>query len=125
MAKSVFHVRQDGTQFYLNTESSSPNTGHRNRYRLFKTDNFGRDKSGWVMVGAQLGQQLIAIEDEGQRFLACVQAFSAKRAHLYCKRWKIRGSPGSWEGEAFPMRVTQSRDATASMHTQNMTRQEE
>ena len=43
MAKSVFHARRDGTQFYLNTESSSPNTGNRNRYRLFKTENFGRD----------------------------------------------------------------------------------
>ena len=125
MAKSVFHVRKDGTQFFMNTESSSPNTGHRNRYRLFKTENFGRDKSGWVQVGSQLGQQLVAIEDEAQRFDACVQAFSAKPPHLYRERDQIRGKPGKWEGEAFPMRVTQFRDATVSLHQQNLTRQEE
>lgn len=125
MAKSVFQVRQNGTQFYLNTESSSPNTGHRNRYRLFKTENFGRDKAGWVQVGSQLGQQLMAIEDDSQRFLACVQAFAAKRPHQYRERRKIRGLPGNWEGEAFPMRVTRSRDATVSLHEQNLTRQKE
>lgn len=76
MAETMFHVRQDGIQFYLNTESSSPNTGHRNRYRLFKTENFGRDKAGWVQIGSQAGHQLIAIENDTNRFEACVKAFS-------------------------------------------------
>ncbi|AVI87324.1 hypothetical protein YA0016_27080 [Pseudomonas syringae] len=110
MAKTVLHVRQDGVQFYMNTESSSPGTGHRNRYRLFKTENFGRDKSGWVQIGSQAGQRLIAIEEESVRFEECAQAFSAKRPHLYRERERIRGKPGKWEGEAFPVRVIQGRD---------------
>ncbi len=68
MAKTVLQARQDGVQFYMNTESSSPGTGHRNRYRLFRTENVGRGKSGWVQIGSQVGQKLIAIEDGGQRF---------------------------------------------------------
>jgi len=31
MAKTVLQAHLDGVHFYLNTESSSPNTGHRNR----------------------------------------------------------------------------------------------
>lgn len=125
MAKTMFHVRQDGIQFYLNTESSSPNTGHRNRYRLFKTENFGRDKAGWVQIGSQAGQQLIAIENDAARFEACAQAFSTKRPHRYQVRERIRGKPGKWEGEAFPARVTAGRDATVSMQAQTMTRHTE
>ncbi|TES74077.1 hypothetical protein [Pseudomonas syringae group genomosp. 3] len=124
MAKTVLHARQDGVQFYMNTESSSPNTGTRNRYRLFKTENFGRDKSGWVQVGSQAGQQLIAIEDGDQRFEACARAFSAKRPHIYQERERIRGKPGKWEGEAFPTRVTHGREAAVSATNQNLTRQE-
>jgi hypothetical protein len=124
MAKTVLHARQGGVQFFMNTESSSPNTGHRNRYRLFKTENFGRDKAGWVQIGSQIGQQLIAIEDQAERFEACVKAFGSKRSHRYRVREQIRGKPGKWEGEAFPTRVTHSRDATASLHTENLTRQE-
>lgn len=114
MAKTVLQASQDGVQFYMNTESSSPNTGNRNRYRLFKTENFGRDKSGWVQIGSQVGQQLIAIEDGGQRFEACAQAFSAKRPRLYQERQRIRGKPGKWEGEAFPTRVTHGRHMPVS-----------
>lgn len=124
MAKTMFHVRRDGIQFYLNTESSSPNTGHRNRYRLFRTDNFGRDKAGWVQIGSQVGQQLIAIESDSARFEACVHAFSAKRPHQYQVREQIRGKPGKSEGEAFPSRVKAGRDASGSVQAQNMTRQE-
>lgn len=123
MAKTVFHVRKDGTQFYLNTESSSPNTGHRNRFRLLRTDNFGRDKAGWVQLGAMAGQALIAIESEAERFEACALAFSSKRPHQYQDRERIRGTPGKWEGEAFPTRVAHSRDATVSMQAQNLTSQ--
>lgn len=125
MAKTVFHAKQDGVQFYLNTESSSPSTGHRNRYRLFKTENFGRDKAGWVQIGSMAGQALIAIESDSARFEACVQAFSSKRPHQYQDRERIRGKPGKWEGEAFPARVTHSRDASVSPHIEKMTRQEE
>lgn len=124
MAKTMSYVRKDGVQFYLNTDSSSPNTRTRNRYRLFKTENFGRDKVGWVQVGSQVGQQLIAIENDAARFEACAQAFSAKRPHQYQVREHIRGKPGKWEGEAFPVRGTAGRDATVSMQAQNMTRQE-
>ncbi|AHG39691.1 hypothetical protein N018_05300 [Pseudomonas syringae CC1557] len=124
MAKTVLHARQDGVQFYMNTESSSPGTGHRNRYRLFKTENFGRDKSGWVQIGSQVGQQLIAMEDGGKRFEACAQAFSEKRPHMYQERERIRGNPGNWEGEAFPTRVTRGRDAAVSATDQNLTSQE-
>lgn len=115
MAKTMFHVRQDGIQFYLNTESSSPNTGHRNRYRLFKTKNFGRDKEGWVQIGSQAGQQLIAIENDIARFEACAQAFNAKRPHHYRAREQIRGKAGKWEGEAFPVRAALHRDQFRSV----------
>lgn len=125
MAKTVFHAKQDGVQFYLNTESSSPNSGNRNRYRLFKTENFGRDKAGWVQIGSMAGQALIAIESEAERFEACALAFSSKRPHQYQNRERIRGTPGKWEGEAFPTRVTHSRDVSVSLHIENLTRQEE
>jgi len=121
MAKTVLHAKQDGVQFFMNTESSSPNSGARNRYRLFKTENFGRDKAGWVQVGSQAGQALIAIESESKRFEACIQAFASKRPHQYQERNKIRGTPGKWEGEAFPTRVTHSRDASVSTQTENLT----
>jgi hypothetical protein len=125
MAKSVLTTKQDGIQFFMNTESSSPSTGHRNRYRLFKTENFGRDKSGWVQIGSMAGQALMAIKSEGARFEACVQAFSSKRPHQYQDRERIRGTPGKWEGEAFPARVAHSRDASVSLHNENLTSQEE
>jgi hypothetical protein len=109
MAKTVLHAKQDGVQFFMNTESSSPNSGARNRYRLFKTENFGRDKSGWVQVGSTAGQALIAIESDGKRFDACNEAFNSKRPHQYRDRTHIRGTPGKWEGEAFPTRVAHGR----------------
>ncbi len=110
MAKTVLHARQEGVQFFMNTESSSPNSGHRNRYRLFKTENFGRDKMGWVQIGSQVGQALIALQGDAERFDACIQAFNSKRPHQYRDRPSIRGASGKWEGEAFPVRVTRSRD---------------
>ncbi|MCF7540622.1 hypothetical protein [Pseudomonas petrae] len=124
MAKTVLTARQDGVQFFMNTESSSPESRSGKRYRLFKTENFGRDKSGWVQIGSQAGQALIAIKHESKRFEACAQAFSSKRPHKYVDRSRIRGAPGKWEDEAFPVRVTHSRDASVSLHTENLTRQE-
>jgi hypothetical protein len=123
MAKTVLTARQDGVQFFMNTESSSPESRNGKRYRLFKTENFGRDKSGWVQIGSMAGQALSAIESEAERFEACVKAFSSKRAHVYVDRSRIRGAPGKWEGEAFPVRVTHSRDASAPLHTENLTNQ--
>lgn len=120
MAKTVLHAKQDGVQFFMNTESGSPNTGHRNRYRLFKTENFGRDKSGWVQVGSMAGQALIAIESDAQRFKACCDAFESKRAHKYVDRSSIRGTPGKWEGEAFPTRVTRIGDESDSVRKENL-----
>lgn len=106
MAKTILQVHQDGVHFYLNTESSSPNTGHRNRYRLFKTENYGRDKSGWIQVGSIAGQDLVATEGEKSLFEACEKLFASKKTRSYEHHGDIRGKPGKWEGEAFPTRLT-------------------
>lgn len=107
MAKTILQAHQGGAHFYLNTESSSPNTGHRNRYRLFKTENYGRDKSGWIQVGSMAGQDLIAIEGEKALFEACEKLFASKKPHRYEHHGAIRGKPGRWEGEAYPTRQSQ------------------
>lgn len=104
MAKTILQVQQRGAHFYLNTESSSPNTGHRNRYRLFKTENYGRDKSGWIQVGSIAGQELIAAEGEKALFEACEKLFASKKPRSYEHHGAIRGKPGKWEGEAYPIR---------------------
>jgi hypothetical protein len=109
MAKTILRVRQGAIAFYLNTETSSPNAGHRNRYRLFKTDNYGRDKSGWVQVGSIAGQELIAVKGEQALFEACEKLFASKKPHSYEHHGAIRGKPGRWEGEAFPTRQNQSK----------------
>jgi hypothetical protein len=107
MAKTVLQVRQGGVHFFLNTESSSPSTGHRNRYRLFKTENYGRDKSGWIQVGSIAGQALIATLGKKALFEACESLFASKEPRRYENRGAIRGKPGRWEGEAFPTRQSQ------------------
>ena len=112
MAKTILQVHQCGVHFYLNSESSSPNTGHRNRYRLFKTENYDRDKSGWIQVGSIAGQHLITIEGKKALFEACEKLFASKKPHCYGHHGAIRGKPGRWEGEAFPTR--QSQPALAS-----------
>ncbi|MHC8305452.1 hypothetical protein [Pseudomonas sp. PB3P13] len=119
MAKTILQVHQRGIHFYLNTESSSPNTGHRNRYRLFKTENYGRDKSGWIQVGSMAGQELAATEGETALFEACQKLFASKTPHCYARHGAIRGKPGKWEGEAFPTRqppVKSTRDAESTSH---------
>lgn len=113
MAKTVLRVRLDGVAFYMNTETSSPSTGHRNRFRLFKTENYGRDKSGWIQVGSMAGQELLEIEDEGALLKACEMLFASKKPHQYGLHGAIRGKPGKWEGEAFPVR--KSVQATSSI----------
>jgi len=114
MAKTILQVRQDSVHFYLNTESSSPNTGHRNRYRLFKTENYGRDKSGWIQVGSIAGQGLIATMGEKALFEACEKLFASKKARRYEHHGAIRGKPGRWEGEAFPTRQSQLKQKLAN-----------
>lgn len=104
MGRTVLRARQEDVSYFLNTESSSPNTGHRNRYRLFKTTDFGRNKAGWVQIGSIAGQTLIAISDEADQFAACETTFESKQPHSYERHGKIRGAPGPWEGEAFPAR---------------------
>jgi hypothetical protein len=111
MAKTILRTHRDGVHFYLNTETSSPSTGHRNRYRLFKTENYGRDKSGWIQVGSIAGQDLIAIDGEKTLFEACEKLFNSKRPRSYNQHGMIRGKPGRWEGEAFPLRLAQSATA--------------
>lgn len=123
MPKTVLRARLNGVAFYLNTETSSPSTGRRNRYRLFKTTNCGRDKAGWVQIGSRDGQALLAIDNEPDLFAACNGLFESKRPHPYFRRETIRGRPGSWEGEAFPQRLPDHRDVTDQRDNQNLTRQ--
>ncbi len=123
MPKTVLRVHLGGVAFYLNTETSSPSSGRRNRYRLFKTMNNDRDKAGWVQVGSLDGQTLQAITSERELFETCQQIFSSKRPHPYFRRETIRGRPGTWEGEAFPKRLPDQSDATVSRDTENLTRQ--
>ena len=104
MTKTVLRVRLDGVAFYMNTETSSPSTGHRNRYRLFKTEHYGRDKAGWIQVGSTAGQELMEIKDDSALLKACEKLFSSKKPHRYDLHGAIRGKPGKWEGEAFPVR---------------------
>lgn len=101
MARTLLRVRSKGVAFYLNSETS-PHTGHRNRYRLFKTENYGREKSGWIQVGSIAGRELMAIQGEIALLEACEALFSSKKPHRY---GAIRGKPGKWEGEAFPYRM--------------------
>lgn len=98
MAKTILQVHQGGIHFYLNTKSSSPDTGHRNRFRLFKTENYGRNKSGWIQVGSMAGQELKSIEGE------------AANGH----HGAIRGTAGKWEGEAFPVRQSHLKQKLAA-----------
>jgi hypothetical protein len=122
MPKTMLRTRQDGVAFYLNTETSSPNSGHRNRYRLFRTSSHGRSKDGWIQVGSQDGQKLLAIADEREQFLACQALFNRKRPNTYRPRTEIRGRVGTWEGEAFKPRAKKA-DASASSKKRNLTRQ--
>jgi hypothetical protein len=114
MAKTILQVHQGGIHFYLNTESSSPDTGHRNRYRLFKTENYGRDKSGWIQVGSMAGQELKSIEGEAALFEACEKLFASKNPHCYGHHGPIRGTAGKWEGEAFPIRQSHLKQKLAN-----------
>lgn len=122
MPKTMLRTRHEGVAFYLNTETSSPGTGHRNRYRLFRTSDHGRSKDGWIQVGSQDGQRLLAINDECEAFHACQHLFGLKRPHSYRPRETIRGRVGAWEGAAFKGRVGTS-VVTGQRNNQNLTRQ--
>ncbi|WEJ03870.1 hypothetical protein N2A98_17185 [Pseudomonas sp. FJ2-5-13] len=50
------------------------------------------------------GQELLEIEDEGALLKACEKLFTSKKPHRYDLHGAIRGKPGKWEGEAFPVR---------------------
>ncbi len=122
MPKTMFRTRHAGVAFYLNTETSSLGTGHRNRYRLFRTSDHGRSKDGWIQVGSQDGQRLLAITDECELFQACQHLFGLKRPKAYHPRENIRGRIGTWEGKAFKARAKKA-DSTASQEKRNLTRQ--
>lgn len=122
MPKTMLRTLHDGVAFYLNTETSSPGTGHRNRYRLFRTSGHGRRKDGWIQVGSQDGQRLLAITDEHELFQACQQLFDLKRPKAYHPQETIRGRVGAWEGKAFKARAKKA-DSTASQDKRNLTRQ--
>jgi len=119
--KTILRTRHDGVAFYLNTETSSPGAGHRNRYRLFRTSGHGRSKDGWVQVGSQDGQKLLAISDELELFQACQRLFDLKNPKAYRPQETIRGRVGAWEGEAFRARPKKA-DTTASSNKRNLTR---
>lgn len=121
MAKTMIRVRRDGVAFYLNTETSSPSSNrNRTRYRLFKTEDLGRVKCGYVHLGSIAGQALLAITSETERFDACVTAFASKKPYQYRRPEQIRGRPGPWEGEVFPARQPA---VTDFRNNQNLTRQ--
>lgn len=94
MPKTMLRTRRDGVAFYLNTETSSPGSGHRNRYRLFRTSDHGRSKDGWVKVGSQDGQHLLSLADEHDLFIACQSLFDLKRPKAYRPQETIRGRLG-------------------------------
>ncbi|WP_236531471.1 hypothetical protein [Pseudomonas syringae] len=71
---------------------------------MFKTENYGRDKSGWIQVGSTAGQELLAVEDDNALIKACERLFLSKKPRRYDLHGEIRGKPGKWEGEAFPVR---------------------
>lgn len=121
MPKTMLRTRRDGVAFYLNTETSSPGSGHRNRYRLFRTSDHGRSKDGWVKVGSQDGQHLLSLADEHDLFIACQSLFDLKRPKAYRPQETIRGRVGVWEGLAFKAR--KKTDSTASQEKRNLTRQ--
>ena len=122
MPKTMLRTRLNGVAFYLNTETSSPGSGHRNRYRLFRTSDHGRSKDGWVQVGSQDGQHLLSLADEYDLFLACQSLFDMKRPKAYRPQETIRGRVGAWEGKAFKARAKKA-DTTASQQKRNLTRQ--
>lgn len=122
MPKTMLRSRCDGVTFYLNTETSSPGNGHRNRYRLFRTSGHGRSKDGWVQVGSKDGQSLLAITEEHDLFLACQCLFDMKRPKAYRPQETIRGRVGAWEGEAFKARAKKA-DTSASRVNLNLARQ--
>lgn len=117
MTRTVLKIIQDGVGYFLNTETSSPGTRSGKRYRLFKTANGGRDKLGWVGVGSQVGQELLAIKGRAALVEACEQVFASKRPHRYVPKTQIRGMPGPWEGEAFPDRLdTRAKQQNVTCH---------
>lgn len=117
MTRTVLKIIQDGVGYFLNTETSSPGTRGGKRYRLFKTANGGRDKLGWVAVGAQAGQELIDTKGRAALVEACARIFASKRPHRYVPKERIRGMPGPWEGEAFPDRLaTRAKEQNVTCH---------
>ncbi len=123
MPKTVLRVQIDSVAYYLNTETSSPGSRSGKRYRLFKTTERGACKAGWISVGSQAGQALLALTDERELFRACDTLFASKKPRSYSRPETIRGRPGSWEGEAFPRR--RDADTPGRSNEQNLTHQVE
>jgi len=118
----MLSTRHEGVAFYLNTDTSSSGGGQRNRYRLFRTSGQGRSKDGWIQVGSQDGQKLLAISDDVELFQACQRLFDLKHPKAYRPRDTIRGRVGAWEGEAFKGRIRRSA-VTDQRNNQNLTHQ--
>lgn len=124
MAKTVLKVRQDGIAYYLNEVSAGASNSCK-RYALSRTSQHSGTKDGWVRVNSTECQVLIGIATEPDLFRAFVNMFDGKKQRPHAHHGGIRGLAGKWEGEAFPARVTRSRDASVSMHSENLTIQEE
>ena len=117
MTRTVLKIIQDGVGYFLNTETSSPGSRSGQRYRLFKTGNGGKEKLGWVSVGAQAGQELLDIRGRAALVEACERIFASKRPRRYVPKDRIRGMPGPWEGEAFRERqMTRKKQQNVTRH---------
>lgn len=124
MAKTILRLRQSGVAYYLNESSAgAKNSGH--RYILSRTSSHGKTKDGWIKVNSTECQVLVNAGNELDQFRACVNLYASKAPRSHVDRHQIRGMAGKWEGEAFPMRVTHSRDVTQKAKNENVSRHAE
>lgn len=121
VAKTILRVRQGSIAYYLNQSSvGTKNTGQ--RFILSRTSDFGKTKDGWVKVNSTEHQVLVDAGSEREQFDACVSLYAGKEQRPHIMRHHIRGMAGKWEGVAFPLRVTNGRDATQNAINENVSR---
>lgn len=121
MAKTVIRVRLGGVAFYLN-EVSAGTSGSGKRFRLSRTSMHGGAKDGWVRVNSTECNTLMEIATEADLFKACADLFASKKLRPHIPHGGIRGIAGKWEGLAFPLRVTHSRDVTQNVNNEIVSR---
>ncbi|MDI2594076.1 hypothetical protein POF45_21970 [Pseudomonas sp. 681] len=123
MAKTILRVRQGAIAYYLNESSTGANNSGR-RFILSRTSGHGKTKDGWIKVNTTEHQVLVDAGDELDQFKACANLYASKPHRPHVDRHHIRGMAGKWEGVAFPLRVTNGRDATQNANTENVSRHE-